>query len=261
MSFTIVSWNVLATGYIRPSYYPRTPEALLEDAARLPRVVERVVALDADFVCLQEVEAPLFAQLEARLDAAGYDGRYARKSGRRPDGCAIFARRGAGTIEAWRRIAFEDGAPPSGHIALLVRIALGKRRLGLAATHLKWSPRGTPPGDQVAVRQAREIVAAIGEAEWRSDGWILCGDLNAEAGDAPLAALYEAGFADAYAGLDGAFTCNANGVARRIDFLLHTEALGATPMPVRTIDGTTPLPDPDEPSDHLPIGAEVAWRT
>jgi hypothetical protein len=58
---------------------------------------------------------------------------------------------------------------------------------------------------------------------------------------------------DAYAKLPQAFTANANGRKKRIDFILYSDDFGATPAPIAPIGDDTPLPSDTEPSDHLPI--------
>jgi hypothetical protein len=54
-----------------------------------------------------------------------------------------------------------------------------------------------------------------------------------------------------------AFTCNPNGRAKRIDYLLHTADLRANPWPVPAITDTTPLPSDNEASEHLLIAATL----
>lgn len=90
--------------------------------------------------------------------------------------------------------------------------------------------------------------------------WVVCGDFNVGPESAAIAAARERGLGDAYAGLPRAFTCNANRRAKRIDFLLHSSELVAVPMDLRPVEDETPLPSFEEPSDHLPIVAEVLAR-
>lgn len=236
----IASWNVLAQGYLRPEYYPFTPPELLAAERRRPAVVERAVALGADVLCLQEVEPPVFEAIAARLP--DHVGRYGPKGGRRPDGVAILARRELGPVE-WAEVRFDDG---SGHLALLARTPA----LSVATTHLRWNPPGDPglgPGEM------RELLAALEPDR----PWVVCGDLNAEAGSEVLELARARGFTDAYAAAPGAFTSNANQRAKRIDFLLLAPGLSGRPLPLPPIDDRTPLPSPTEPSDHLPIAVDL----
>src|SRR5206468_3471054 len=101
-----------------------------------------------DLVCLQEVDAEIFAAIAAALAPLGYAGHYAAKDGGKPDGCASFLRAGAAELIAATRLAFADGrgaAPNSGHIAQLIRVSVDGCTLGIANTHLKWSPSNVAP--------------------------------------------------------------------------------------------------------------------
>jgi endonuclease/exonuclease/phosphatase family metal-dependent hydrolase len=111
----------------------------------------------------------------------------------------------------------------------------------------------------VGVGQAEALLDAIDRFRPACDGWVVCGDLNARPDSKLVKRILARGLRDGYAGLGEAFTCNANGEAKRIDFLFHTASLSAVPLPLRTIDDVTVLPSAEEPSDHLAIGAAVSW--
>lgn len=248
MRFRATSYNVLASGYIKPAFYPRVEPALLDPAWRIPALVRHVIALDADLIGLQEVDAATYAALEAGLSPLGFASHYARKAGRKPDGCATFYRRERFGLHGVERLVYADG---SGHIALLVELEQGGRRLGLANTHLKWSP----PGADHDRLQMRELLAALAT---RDGQWIVCGDFNAKPGSEALGLLRRAGYRPTHAD-PAAFTCNPNGEAKTVDYLCHTVGLGAAPLPLPPIDDRTPLPSHDQPSDHLAVVATFEW--
>src|SRR3954469_18515380 len=145
-AFTLATWNILATAYIRRDYYPNTPPEVLDPRYRVPAVVKRAVELAVDILCLQEVEAESFAGLQAGLSPFGYSGRLAMKAGRKPDGCAIFFRTSTSRLLSEQRIVYTDGdhAPNSGHIAQLAAFDVTGTNLDLLNTHLKWDPPSTP---------------------------------------------------------------------------------------------------------------------
>lgn len=250
MRFRAASYNVLASAYIKPAFYPRVEPAFLDPAWRIPALVRHVAGLEADLIGLQEVDAPTYAAMEAALAPLGFVGHYARKTGRKPDGCASFYRRELLALSRLERFAYPDG---SGHIALLAELELGGRKLGLANTHLKW----TPPGADHDARQMRELLALLAT---RDGDWIVCGDFNAKPGSDVLRLLREAGYRPSH-GEPTAFTCNPNGEAKMIDYLCHTVALKASPHPLPTIDDHTPLPSREQPSDHLAVVATFDWLT
>ncbi len=74
MSFTVATYNVLADAYIRRELYPNTSAAVLEPIARRRALLARLVELDADVFCLQEVERVAFTEISDRLAPLGYSG-------------------------------------------------------------------------------------------------------------------------------------------------------------------------------------------
>jgi mRNA deadenylase 3'-5' endonuclease subunit Ccr4 len=157
----VVSYNVLADSYIKPAFYPGADQQHLNPAWRRAALIERIASFPADVICLQEVEADLFARLQARL--AGFSGRYAPKTGK-PDGCATFVRE---PVRLWHALEYSDG---SGHVALLAEVEAPGRPFGIANTHFRWGP----PGTRIGLDQAIELLNAIGEGPW-----IIAGDFNA----------------------------------------------------------------------------------
>jgi endonuclease/exonuclease/phosphatase family metal-dependent hydrolase len=242
----IVSYNVLADGFIRSEYYPRVDPRHLDPHWRRPRLLDRLTSLEADVICLQEVEDSLFVELQARLaDTAGH---YAQRlggnrRGARPS-CATFVR---GRVVDHRVLTYSDG---SGAVALLTEVEVGDLRMGVANTHLRWGTEGT----RVGLDQAVELLDALPQGPW-----VACGDFNAPPESELVAEFRRRGFGDAYADIGGA-TCNANGSAKRIDFLMYRD-LECVAEPIRAIDGVTPLPSADEPSDHLAVCATFYQRT
>lgn len=253
----LVSWNVLADAYVRPSFYPRTDPDLLRPGARTRGIIDLIAASGADIVCLQEAERSLIDAARGSLAPEGWDIHYASKLDK-PDGCAILARRDA-VIETVRTIAYADGAPDradSGHIALvaIVRVAGHGHRVGIVTTHLRWDPPGTTADARWAVREVAELLRVTRD---RSSPWIVCGDLNIEPDDLAYTMLVDAGFVDPSAGALHP-TANPNGRAKRIDHILHTPDLSVSALPIIiALDDHTPLPSITMPSDHIPIAVTI----
>lgn len=258
-AFSVASYNVLATAYIHPGRYPRTPQFLLHPTWRLPALVQYIVNLDADVLCLQEVERATFAACQARLRPLGYAGHYAPKRGNRPDGCATFYRQERFALQEVIVLPYDDSPnTASGHIALLVVLQSAGGLLGIANTHLVWDPPQTPPDAQRGVRQIEQCLTA--PTAMPEQGWILCGDFNVTPESAVVTVLQQAGFRYAHAGLKHTYTCNPHAQAKMIDYLFYTPSLCAAPRPVARIDHHTPLPSADHPSDHLPVVSQFFWN-
>jgi mRNA deadenylase 3'-5' endonuclease subunit Ccr4 len=259
--FTVATYNVLADSYVRGERYPHAPPELLDPARRRGLLLDHLVGLDADVVCLQEVEPAAFAAIADRLSSVGYSGSYCAKAGRRPDGCATFQRDATFTRRAEARLEYEDapaGEPRSGHVAHLVALDHAGGRLGIANTHLKWDPPDTPVELQYGCRQAAQLLLERDRRLPECDGWILCGDFNVTPESEVVALIEGKGLRSAYAEHGDAPTASVAGRAKTIDYLFHGSSLRADPFPVPSLTGLA-LPGPGQPSDHIALVARFRW--
>ena len=262
MPFTVATYNILASAYIKPEWYPRTPAELLEPGWRVGAVAGHLGELGADLGCLQEVERAMFDGVERELGARGYAGRLALKARDKPDGCAAFFRSGVVVEVRSLRLVYADAhedQPQSGHVAQILVLKVEGRVLGVANTHLKWDQPKTARDRQYGLRQMRELLEARRLLAPECEGWVVCGDLNVTLDSAVAEALREAGFRPSHDARAATATCNPNGRARRIDFIFHDAALCAEPLAGPVVVDETPLPGPEEPSDHVAVMARMAW--
>ncbi len=260
MSIRVAAYNVLADSYVKREWYPNTPDASLDPTRRRGLLVQHLRQLDADVVCMQEVEPEVHDTITAALSSVGYKSVFSKKSGRRPDGCATIYKPAVASLVRHRALHFRDGDEErgaSGHVALVTEFDVGGRELGVINTHLRWSGRSVPLEQRWAYRQVGELIDDVVSA--RDIPWIVCGDFNVEADGPEVALLRERGFACAYEGAAAVSTCNPNQSAKKIDFLLHSAELRAEPAAIPAIDDSTPLPSESEPSDHLAISALFSW--
>lgn len=264
MDFTVATYNVLATAYIKPEWYPLSPKELLDPLNRIPALVEHLVQLQADIFCLQEVEDMMYAAIDQGLSSLGYVGSLAKKGHDKPDGCATFFRTQTFELVRGVRVEYHDagaGLPTSGHIAQLLVLKVGQRFLGVANTHLKWDPPHIPREQQYGYRQMRQLLRERSLQAPECSGWIICGDLNVTEDSTVVALLRKTGFEFSHAGSSGTATCNPNRRAKMIDFVFYDQALWAEPLTLPVVNNDTPLPGPTQPSDHVAIQARLAWRT
>ncbi|MBM4261094.1 MAG: hypothetical protein FJ145_06575 [Deltaproteobacteria bacterium] len=264
MSFLAASYNVLATAYVERAWYPRTPALLLNPAARVPALVQHIARLNADLLCLQEVEPPALAALRATLIGRGYDFQYARKRNNRPDGCAIFYRHSSFELVESQTIVFADGGgrADSGYVALAATFRFEDRLLQVISTHLSWDPPGVNSVEQqLGYRQVRQLLAEQAATAPRADGLILAGDFNVTPDSALVQSIEQSGLQRAHRGLDRAYTCNVNRDARVIDYIFHSGSLRAEALAPMSIDDHTTLPNADQPSDHIAILARFHWQS
>ncbi len=262
MPFKAATWNILATAYIRREWYPGIRPEVLDPARRVPALASHAAALDADLLCLQEVEKDVFAVLEGRLGLLGYAGYYEKKSKGRPDGCATFFRKEVFAFRGSQRLDYHDrgdGREDSGHVALLLALEYGGRLLGVANTHIRWDRPDVPRDEQVGFRQVTELLEACARFIPPCAGWLVCGDFNRTPDDEAVAAMRRAGFAFAHAGRPHVLSAATNGRAKLIDYLFHSATLRSRPIDPPAINDGTLLPSPEQPSDHLALLADVEW--
>ncbi|RYZ43691.1 MAG: hypothetical protein EOO72_06760 [Myxococcaceae bacterium] len=252
----IASYNILADAYVKPEWFPHTPADVLRPRWRQDSLARRIAGLDADIVCLQEVEPDRFAALQQAMEAHGYSGVLALKQQGRPDGCAVFHRmeRCLGHRAHYFRDRLEDGRI-SGHLALVVDFDVGGDRLRVACTHLRWDRPDRPVEQHQGMQEAAELLEELVRQDPEAL-WVVCGDFNAQPGEPLVRAFAAAGLLDAYEGQHQP-TCNANGRAKAIDFIFHSRELQAQPVRLPELDDRTPMPSETEPSDHLPITARL----
>jgi mRNA deadenylase 3'-5' endonuclease subunit Ccr4 len=254
VTFSLCSWNILAISYIRPEYYPNTPPASLGTQWRVPALARQAAALGVDILCTQEAEPETFVVIENRLKGLGYSGSLQMKGRRKPDGCATFWRTNRCRLVNEHRKFYSDGAggPNTGNIAQVLAFEVSGVRLDLVNTHLKWDPPGTPLDRSLGYRQVSQAVAAL-PPRTPSGIQIICGDLNVTPDSPVVELLSDAGFDYTHRPGPGVFTCNTGREPKLIDYIFFRGPLHAAPVTLPTIDGDTPLPSPEQASDHLPL--------
>jgi mRNA deadenylase 3'-5' endonuclease subunit Ccr4 len=263
MSFSVVSYNVLASAYIQRAWYRRTPRLVLDPSWRVPALVQHISKLDADLFCLQEVEPETFVALRTFLGDRGYRGEYVRKLAGRPEGLAVFYRHTKFDIIESQVVAYADGAGvahDTGYVAQWMLMRSGDRTLGVINTHLTWDPPNTARESQRGLRQAQQILAEYQTRAADATGWIISGDFNVTPESEIVALALQAGLQYAHQNLANVFSCNIGGSARLIDYLFYSGELNAAGSVLRRIDAQTILPSAEEPSDHVAIMARVDWH-
>jgi mRNA deadenylase 3'-5' endonuclease subunit Ccr4 len=250
-TFNAVTYNVLAPSYAHPDRYPLCPGGALDAARRRALLLARLTELDADLLCLQELEPDIHDELRARLDAS-HRGAYLQRP-RRPDGVAVFARR---LLFAWsghEELRFQAHRPDRANLALIARLALDGRPLHVACTHLAWQPRSAPSAEHVGHRQMLELLDHR-DATAPDAVWIFAGDFNATSNNIVLATARERGMEDSCHSQRPWDTCAINGRPRKLDYLLFSAGrLAPRPGILPTLSRDTALPSLQEPSDHLPL--------
>jgi len=255
--FRVVSYNILANAYTYPEYYPDVQPEFLQWNVRREVLYDKILSLDADILCLQEIEPEVFADLNTVLRQMGYDGVYAKKGKGRPDGCATFFRWEKFDFAGAGAIYYDDNYQGSfsGHVALrlYLRTKTGET-FGIVNTHVRWGDPDQPPEQHVGYREVTELLDCY-MVNPLVDHWMLVGDFNALPESAVVKTVLDHGFLDAYADLPQPTTLAR--VVGRLDYIFHSRGLTVIPEPLEEINQNTILPNAVEPSDHLPISTTV----
>lgn len=256
-TFTAVTYNVLAQSYVHADRYPMSPREALEPAGRHVRLLDRIVDLEADLLCLQELEPALHDDLRSRLDATHHSA-YARRRGR-PDGAGLYARRPLFQWHGHDVLHFQAQRPGDDNLALIVQLTLDGQTVHVACTHLAWQPNRTPETAHVGYRQMLELLD-YRDTSAQQATWVFAGDFNATAQSTVVMAALQRGMDESCRSQRPWDTTTINGRPRKIDYLLHTAGrLTPHARALPTLSSDTALPSLAEPSDHLPLQVDFAY--
>lgn len=251
--FRLLTWNVLAPEYSAPGFgdtdFYADVRPFVPWEVRRDRLVARMRAFSPTIACLQEVSPEPWEELQQAF-APEFTGEWLQKRlPRQRDGVATLVRTASVDVRRTERLSFHDG---TGFGALVQHLVVDGRELVVANAHLKWSK-----DDTTQIAQLREVLDTLDALPKVPQ--VFCGDFNFDVRAHPVwSELSERGFACAYE--SRANTWSANSSSLRVDEILTSPGLVTLEVvPLRVIDASTPLPDALDPSDHLPMLAELAF--
>lgn len=112
-TFTILTYNCLASDLAETKYFPQTNRAYLDFSYRSKLFERELQSFDADIICLQEMHKDNFHQwLSPFLSQLGYDdGTFAERGGAKAkDGVVIFFKRDKFKLITQHRLGYFDSA-------------------------------------------------------------------------------------------------------------------------------------------------------
>ena len=297
---SVATWNLLAPCYAAQHKYAFTHPDNLQWDGRKKRIVQTLASIDADAVCLQEVQVDLWPQLEEEFKSIGYDAVLQDTDGH-PVGCAILYR--AGVLRCLRSESRSRAL-----ITVLAPAALGLYssgdRLYLASVHLEaggakssqrfWQIRKLLRRLELQHAQDNRSSSSDSDYARTSDASkaavILAGDFNfdrrshlyellasgrAREGDDSCETPFKVGsyshpllpLIDAYGDTSPPWGPNLRSSYRNgrlLDFVWISKSIKLLrPMPVPNAAGSSQphrIPSARHPSDHFPVGALLAWQ-
>jgi endonuclease/exonuclease/phosphatase family metal-dependent hydrolase len=267
----VATWNLenFFDGWDDPYRGDETTEPAFVGEPRRRRIADALLQLDADVVCLQEVENRFVLEefVAAYLPGSGYRAVLVEGNDERGIDVALLSRLPIEAVTSYRDRRFADAAGVEREFQrdlLRVRVG-GGLQADVFVVHLK-SQHGEEEADRIRAAEAREAAAIFRaelarDPEWRA---LIAGDFNDVLGEPPLDAFLAprasggAGLADLCAGTESP-TYHQPPYVSRIDFLLATPALAAELAEAAVIE-RLPGVDLKCASDHYPVSARFAPR-
>nr|XP_020443731.1 protein angel homolog 2 isoform X2 [Monopterus albus] len=190
--FSVMSYNILSQELLQDNtyLYRHCHPSVLPWHYRLPNLLAEIQQHDADVLCLQEVQEDHYEnQLKPSLEKLGYQCEYKKRTGIKPDGCAVVFKASRLSLVSSNPVEFfrpGDALLDRDNVGMVVllRPNSGMGQLDpstficIANTHLLYNPRR---GD-VKLAQLAILLAEISRLSRLPDGStnpvVLCGDLN-----------------------------------------------------------------------------------
>lgn len=251
----VVTWNVenFFDRYDDPWHKDEVTRPAFTGDARQERLAAVLRRLDADVVCLQEVEHRFLLEdfVARHLPDMGYEVVLVEGNDRRGIDVALLTRLSVESVTsyAWRR--FRDGKGREQRFRRdLLRVHLGPPlEADVYVVHFK-SQHGGAEADVVRLAEAEAAAAILKEELARDPGYraILAGDCNDVPESRTLGVLQDAGLVDPLEGQE-VVTFNEEPYRSRVDYLLLTPALDHVATDARVLEDE----EIRRASDHNPV--------
>lgn len=247
-TFRIVTYNVLNSEFVDAErYYYVTPE-YLDWKYRREKIVEKLIQIEPEIICLQELDKESFEYFVQSF--SNYEGYFANK-GSSASGIGMFCKKNSFKAIHYRAKLCE-GTSKCGKFAIQPLLiaeleSFNGNIFTVINTKIKWSENSIPY-DPIW----NHVQCILNEKQKSST--IVVGDFNMEENHYLIKRLLENNLQDSHENFKYP-TCYANQKYSRIDYILISPDLKATPFLIKTI--LEEIPNEEEPSDHLPIGCLI----
>ncbi|XP_013856147.1 protein angel homolog 2, partial [Austrofundulus limnaeus] len=207
--FSVMSYNILSQELLQDNahLYRHCEPGVLPWDYRLPNLLAEIQQLNADILCLQEVQEDHYEnQIKPVLQAHGYQCEFKKRTGKKPDGCAVIFKASRFSLLASSPVEFfrpGDVLLDRDNVGLVVLLqpnhlvgqSDSSSLICVANSHLLCNPRR---GD-VKLAQLAILLAEVGRLSRLPNGStcpvVFCGDLNSVPGS-PLYTFLTTGCLD-----------------------------------------------------------------
>ncbi|XP_065112236.2 protein angel homolog 2 [Paramisgurnus dabryanus] len=191
--FSVMSYNILSQDLLCDNayLYRHCNPPVLDWQHRFSNIIKELEQRSADIMCLQEVQEDHYKeQIKPSLESLGYHCEFKRRTGVKPDGCAVVFKRERFSLVSCHPVEyFRRGVPlldrDNVGLVLLLRpidSSCSFTNVCVANTHLLYNPRR---GD-IKLAQLAVLLAEISKVAQLPDGSfcpvVLCGDFNSVPG-------------------------------------------------------------------------------
>ncbi|MCX8228575.1 MAG: endonuclease/exonuclease/phosphatase family protein [Planctomycetota bacterium] len=262
-SIIVASWNLENFFDTFDDPYRRdqiTKPAFIAEA-RKKRIADGILALNADVLCLQEIENRFSLELfvEEYLPNSGYEVVLIEGNDTRGIDVALLSRFPLGAVTSYRHLKFEDAQGNPQHFQrdlLRVRVE-GALQADIFVVHLK-SQHGGARSDGIREAEAAAIATVMETEMKKNPQWraILAGDFNEIPEEKTMQLLYGIGLTDPMKGTKD-YTYNKEPYLSRIDYALVTPALSGLVQSAK-IRSQLAKVDLSCTSDHYPLVLELS---
>ncbi|XP_030627493.1 protein angel homolog 2 [Chanos chanos] len=187
--FSVMSYNILSQELLHDNayLYRHCSLPILDWSYRFSNILKELEQHNADVICLQEVQEDHYMnQIKPSLESLGYHCEFKRRTGRKPDGCAVVFKKSRFSLVSCHPVEYFRRSVPLldrdnvGLILLLqpTECSSCASNICVANTHLLYNPRR---GD-IKLAQLAMLLAEISRVAALPDGGtcpvVLCGDFN-----------------------------------------------------------------------------------
>jgi endonuclease/exonuclease/phosphatase family metal-dependent hydrolase len=255
----IYTYNILADSFLGLGSYSEEAQKVLEWKNRKEFLLQRILDLNADILCLQEVESSAYEFLSFSLAKVGYLGNFAQDASKYKIGVATFFKQASIHCLKTQSILCEGSSMCGEKAVRAALINTFQSNTGhlfyTINTKLKWLPDETPIDKHPGFRQIQFLIDNFIEKD-KNQAWILSGDFNLKEDHPIIQYIEKQGLHDPFRGLN-TYTFFSQNESKKIDYLLCSPLVKIIKTDIPLISTNSTIPSKEEPSDHLPLGVIV----
>lgn len=252
-SFKVMSYNILADKFCKYGDYSQVAEEDLKWANRKHNLIEYILNIKADVICLQEVDVAAYDFISQKLAHYGYAAIYGDSlDTKNNDAVMTLYKNSKFKLAKTKIIAF----PNSSKTFLISELLeTTNKKISIVNVKIKWDDSNKKLKDHIGYKQINFLISNLLPLI-ESGPLLICGDFNVEPDGMCLHKINEF-LDDIHANTDYK-TFNENRYLKRIDYIFYNKFVKHNNYSQYIkLTPDTVLPSKNQPSDHLPVVATI----